>query len=118
VSIASRPFDGPPRGIRLFVLLEHILRHEHRRHCGWPTRVKRQLRNQFDDFVPCHAILKRTLQMETVLFGAVEGDQGGDGDNTAVALGKAGPLPNIPEQYLLGECNELRRDVADRLPRD
>ena len=38
-----------------------------------------------------------------------------DGDQAAVALGEAGSLPDIAEQHVVGQLDELWREVADHL---
>ncbi len=69
--------------------------------------------DELDDLVLGDAIQERALEMAAELLAAIEGDEGRDRDQTAVALGEAGPLPDIAEQHLLGEIDQLRRDRAD-----
>ncbi len=45
--------------------------------------------------------------MKAKLFGAIEGDQGSDGDEAAIALGQAGPFPDVSEEDVLGEFRSL-----------
>jgi len=47
------------------------------------------------------------------LFDAARGDQAGDGDKTAVPLGQFGALPDITEQDVIGELDQLWGEVAD-----
>lgn len=51
--------------------------------------------------------------MAALLFGPVECHQGGTGDQAAVALGKAGSLPDITEQHIVGQLDQLGRKGAE-----
>jgi hypothetical protein len=72
--------------------------------------------NQFDQFVLGDPILKRTTQVKGQLFGAVHGYQSAYRDNASVALGQPLALPNIAEQNLFGQIDQLRRNIAYPIP--
>jgi hypothetical protein len=48
------------------------------------------------------------------LLKAARGGQGRDRDQTPVTLGEFRPLPDVAEQDLVGEVDELRGEVTDR----
>ncbi len=108
-------YDSPERSTHhsLFVLPEHISREQDRRHCCGPSRVEREVRYQFDDFVLRDAIFKGTTQMERQLLGSVESNKGRYGNEAAVPFGKSGSFPNVSEENIVGEFSELWCNVAN-----
>jgi hypothetical protein len=50
--------------------------------------------------------------MEGQLVRPVERDEGGDGDQAAVALGRAGSLLEIPKQDLIGVALKRRSNIG------
>jgi hypothetical protein len=58
---------------------------------------------------------RASWEMEGELLGAVESDQGGDGDEAAVALGEAGALPDVGVEDLVSEFGDFGGDVADKV---
>jgi hypothetical protein len=75
------------------------------------------VRDQLNQFVLAHTIRKRALKMKGQLLSTIQCNQGRDSDQAPVALGQAGPFPNVAKQDLLREFEKLRRDVAEQLPR-
>ena len=69
--------------------------------------------NQLDEFIFRDPIFQRAPEVEAQLLGAIEGNEGGDGDQAPVALGEAGPFPDIAKENLLGEFRKLRREIAE-----
>ncbi len=63
--------------------------------------------DHLDDFLLLDAVVQRTSEMADLLLGAIERDQGGAGDQAAVALAKAGALPDVAEQRVVGELDQL-----------
>src|SRR3984893_14322644 len=97
---------------RLF-LLEHLLRYECGSHRRRPACIESEVGDDLAEFVLGETIIERPLQMADELLFAAEGDQGSADDQTAVALGEAGPLPNFAKQHPLAEIDQARDDVAD-----
>jgi hypothetical protein len=56
---------------------------------------------------------ERTAKVERQLVDAVERHQRRHGDQAAVALGEPRPLPDLPEEDLVGIATEGRRDVVE-----
>jgi hypothetical protein len=69
--------------------------------------------DELDDLVLGDAVLEGALEMAAQLLAAIERDQRRDGDQAAVALLEVGPLPDIAEQHLLGQVDQLGRDGAN-----
>jgi len=69
--------------------------------------------NELDEFIFRDPILQRAREMKTELLGTIEGNQRSDGDQAPVALGEAGPFPDIAEEDLLGEFTELWSKIAE-----
>src|ERR1700675_3792649 len=72
----------------LLVLVEDVFREEEGGHGGGPAGVEGQVGHEFDEFVLGDAVVEGELEVEGELLGAVESDQGGDGDEAAIALGE------------------------------
>src|SRR5688572_10855217 len=70
------------------------------------------MRDHLADLLAGDAVAERALQVTRELVAATEGDQRGDRDEAAVALGQLGPLPDVPVDDGLGELDELGRDLA------
>src|SRR5439155_9767645 len=98
---------------RASALVEYFFGDQRRRHGGGPTRVERKMGDELDDLVLGNPIVERALEMAAELLAAIEGDEGRDSDQAAIALGETGPLPDIAEQDFLGEIDQLRRDRAN-----
>ena len=47
------------------------------------------------------------------LVGVPAGDEGGDGDEASVPRRQLGSVPDVVEEHVVGQCGELRGDVAD-----
>jgi hypothetical protein len=67
------------------------------------------------DLLDGEAVADPDAQVRLDLLGASGRDQGGDGDEAAVAGGELGTGPHVAEQHLVGQVGELRGDVADQL---
>src|SRR5258708_17591464 len=65
------------------------------------------MRDDLDDLGLGDAIVDGAGDMAAQLLAAVHGDQRGNGDQAAVALGEAGPLPDVAIDDLFGEIDQL-----------
>lgn len=54
-------------------------------------------------------------QVAAELLGVPAADETSDGDQAAVAWGEFGPRPDVTEQDVVRERDELRGEVADEL---
>src|SRR5215470_14500809 len=93
-------------------MLEHFFREERRRHGGGPARVKREVGDQLNDLVSGDPVMERAPEMTPQLLAAIERHQRRNGDEAAVTLGESRPFPDITEEHLLREIDELRSDGA------
>src|SRR5689334_8490852 len=75
------------------------------------------MRDDLEQLLLGHAVVERALEMADLLLGAIERDQGGAGDQAAVALGKALALPDVAEQHVVREVDQLGRELPQRLAR-
>src|SRR5262249_36054892 len=73
--------------------------------------------DELADLVLGDAIGEGAVEMALELLRPVHRGQRGDGDQAAVALREAGPLPHVAEQDLLRQIDELRDDSANGLAR-
>src|SRR6516162_3457823 len=103
----SRAFSSSPP------LFKHVLGDQSCGHRRRPARIKGEMRDDFTDLILGDAIVERALQMADQLLFAAKRDQGRAGDQAAVPLGQLRALPNIPEQDLFAEVDQLWNDVAD-----
>src|SRR5215203_6775869 len=87
----------------------------HCRDCIRPTGVECQVGDCLDQLLFGQPILPRQCKVRSKLIRAVHGDQGTDGDQTAIAPGELRARPDIAEQHAVGELRELRGDVAHQL---
>ena len=62
-----------------------------------PSRVERQMRDELDQFLPRHSVLKRKPQMKGQLVGAVERNERGHRDKAPVSLGESAAFPHPPK---------------------
>ena len=60
-----------------------------------------------------HAVLAGAAEVETQLVGVATGDQGGDGDEAAVAGGKPVSVPDVVEEDVVGDLSKLGGNVTD-----
>src|SRR4029079_7634952 len=95
--------------------LKLILGDDDRTHRRWPAGVEGEVCDGFDQFVLGETVVDRPTEVTGDLLGAVERDESGDGDQAAVALGQAGPFPDVAEQHVVRQLHELWREVADHL---
>src|SRR5262249_60784269 len=82
-------------------------------HGGGPAGVEGEVGDDLADLLARDAVVQRAFEMPRQLVGAVHGDERRDGDEAPVALGESRPLPDVAEEHLLAEVDELRRDPAD-----
>jgi hypothetical protein len=59
------------------------------------------MRDDLRDLRRLHAVVEREGQVVRQFDGLVAGDQRGDGDDAAVARGKARPFPEVVDDELL-----------------
>src|SRR4051812_6519288 len=82
-----------------------------------PAGVERQVGDGLDDLGLGEPVLLTELQVEGQLLGVAPGDQRRDRDEAAVAWGQLGALPHVAEQDVVGERDQLGREVAQHLRR-
>src|SRR4030088_3679810 len=75
------------------------------------------MRYKLEQLLFLHAVVDGAGEMAGLLLGAVHGHKGCTGDQAAVALGEAGPLPDVTEQHVVGEIDQLGRERAQRIAR-
>jgi hypothetical protein len=73
-----------------------------------PAGVERQVHDRLLQFGLGEAVLLGEAQMIPELLKAARGDQGRDRDQAPVTLGEFRPLPDVAEQDLVGEVDQLR----------
>lgn len=114
---APPPHSAPDRWYVscLALLLEELPGRRHGGHGTGPAGVEGQVGDRLDQLVDGQAVVDRPLHVAGHLVGAVEGDQGGNGDEAAVPFGKPGPFPDVPEKEIAGERNELGGEAAEQL---
>src|SRR5690348_13779484 len=75
------------------------------------------MRDHLEQLVLGHAVVECALEVADLLLGAVERDQGGACNQAAVALGKALALPDVAEQHVVRQVDQLGGELPQRLPR-
>ena len=70
------------------------------------------------ELLAADAVLQRPAHVALQLRVAAEGDQGGDGDQAALARRELGSLPHIGKQDVVGEVGELRSVLPDEVGGD
>src|ERR1700730_5175593 len=88
--------------LSLLLLVENGLRYASRSYGRRPSRIKGQVRDQFADFVLCHAVGQRTADMHAELFRTVQSRQRRDGDKAAIALGQSRTFPDVAKDLKYG----------------
>src|SRR4051794_25203736 len=73
------------------------------------------MRDGCNDLILGNAVFDRPLQMKRELVDPVERNEARDGHQAAVARRQGRALPDVPEQNLVGDLGQVRRDVAERL---
>jgi hypothetical protein len=68
-----------------------------------------------DQLVLAHPVLECAAHVESHLVGAVQGHYRCPRDQAAIPLGEAWALPDVPEQHVVGQLHQLRREVTDHL---
>src|SRR4029450_11400037 len=68
--------------------------------------------DEFEQLLLLDAVVDGALEVADLLLGAIERHQGGAGDQAAVTLGEAGPLPDVAEQHVVGQVDQLGRECA------
>src|SRR4051812_41060395 len=77
-----------------------------------PAGVERQMGDRLDDLGLGEPVLPTEPQVEGQLLGVAPGDQRRDRDEAAVARGQLAALPHVAEQDVVGERDQLGREVA------
>src|SRR5579883_2085948 len=88
-------------------LLEHRLRQVGGVDGGRPARVEGDVRDDLGDLLARKAVVEAAADMCAQLIGAVERGQHGDRHQAAVALRQFGPLPDVAEDDIVGQFDEL-----------
>src|SRR5882672_4425876 len=104
---------APPGRLRL--RLEDLRSNACRRHGGGPAGIEGHVGDDLADLVFGHDVGQRALDMALQLVTAVHGGQRGHRDETPVALGQAGTLPDVSVEDLLAQIDELGNYSADFL---
>src|SRR5438105_13341425 len=95
--------------------VEHPARDRAGGHGSGPARVEREVRDDLADLLARDAVGQRALQVPGKLIGPVHGSERRDRDQAAVALGESGPFPDVAEEDLLAELDELGGDLSDHV---
>jgi len=66
-----------------------------------PSCIKSQVRDHLHDFVLGDTVVTRTSKMRPQLFWPIQGNHCSDSDETSIALGKSGTLPNISVKHIV-----------------
>src|SRR5215470_16882527 len=93
--------------------VEHFASDAPCRHGRRPAGVERQVRDHLADLIAGDAVAERTLEVAGELLATSQREQRRDGDEAAVALAEAGPLPDVAVKDFLAQLDELRRNGAD-----
>src|ERR1044071_1200401 len=125
VSAMSSPAFGlhPPapspsgRGLLCLFLLEDVLGDECGGHRRRPAGIEREMGDHLAQLRLGNPVVDGAFKVADQLLLAAERYQGGDDDQATIALRQASPLPNIPEQHLLGVVDQRRDGVADGIAR-
>src|SRR6516162_4967181 len=96
-------------------LVEHVLGHLCGGHRRRPAGVKGEMGDDLAELFLAEAVVERPPEMTDELPFATERDQGGTGDQAAVALGETGTFPDLAEQNPFAEIDQAWNDVADLL---
>src|SRR6266571_3448339 len=99
---------------RWSVLLEYFFGYRDRGHRAWPTGVKRQVGDRFDQLILCHAVLAGSGEVGSKLVGAVHRDESADSNQAAIPRGQSRTRPHIPKQHVVSELGQLGGDVAEQ----
>src|SRR5262245_36467059 len=59
------------------------------------------------------AVVQRAFQVTRQLVGPIHGDERRNRNEAPIALGEARALPDVTEEHLLAQVDELRRDASD-----
>src|SRR5215469_12953465 len=94
-------------------LVEHLLGHLCPGHRRRPAGIEGEMGDDLAEFVLGQAVIERPVQMPNKLSFAAERDQGCAGDQAAVTLGKAGPLPDLAKEDPFTEVDQPGNDIAD-----
>src|SRR6266705_1393863 len=100
---------------RWSVLLKYFFGYRDRSHRAWPTGVKRQVGDRFDQLILCHAVLAGSGEVGSKLVGAVHRDERADSHQAAIPRGQSRTRPHIPKQHVVRELGEIGGDVAEPL---
>src|SRR6266705_78445 len=98
---------------RWSVLLEYFFGYRDRGHRAWPTGVKRQVGDRFDQLILCHAVLAGSGEVGSKLVGSVHRDESADSNQAAIPRGQSRTRPHIPKQHVVSELGQLGGDVAE-----
>ena len=71
--------------------------------------------DRFGELVVGEPVVQGPAQVPGQLGVAAQGDQGGDGDQAAVAGRQLRPLPYVGEQHVVGEIGEFRRVLTNQI---
>src|SRR6185436_16870670 len=75
------------------------------------------MRDDLEQLFLGNTVVERPLEVTDLLLGAIERDQGGTGDQAAVALAEPLALPDVAEQDVVGQVDQLRREGPQGLSR-
>src|SRR6266545_1313532 len=94
--------------------LEDFLGHGHGGDRTGPPRVESEVRDRFDDLLLGDAVVACADEVWSELIGPVHGDQCTDRHQAPIARRQLRARPHVAEQHVVGELDELGREVADQ----
>src|SRR3954465_764262 len=94
---------------------EQLLRFRPRRHRVRPAGIEGEVGDELDEFLLGHAVLDGAGEVEAHLLGLARGNERRAGDQAPVAFRELRALPDVAEQHLLGDLDELRGKVGKRV---
>src|SRR3954462_13493417 len=68
---------------------------------------------RLDQLGLAQAVVSGVAEVEAQLVGIAAGNEGGDGNEAAVAGGELASVPDVVEEDVVGELGELWGDVTD-----
>src|SRR5215469_12374823 len=96
------------------LILDERLRAIDGRHRIGPAGVEGKVSDHFDQLFPSDAVLHCSWEVKVHLFRLAHRDECCAGDEAPIALRKLRPFPDVAEQHVLGQINQLGRGLTER----
>ena len=96
-------------------LLDDFLDHRRRRECVGPTRIEREMADDFSRLLLGQPVIHRPVQMVGDLRDLAGRDEGANGNEAPVAWCQSRPQPEIAEQHVRRVLNETGGDLPELL---